>query len=84
MINKSDYHKLKKYLRLMSKPQVRDLIEKMELSDEESKLFLSWYDGDTVVKTCMENYISEDTYTNHLKKIFSKVYNYFDYQNISF
>lgn len=68
----------------MSKPQVRDLIEKMELSDEESKLFLSWYDGDTVVKTCMENYISEDTYTNHLKKIFSKVYNYFDYQNISF
>lgn len=84
MINKSDYHKLKKYLRLMSKPQVRDLIEKMELSDEESKLFLSWYDGDTVVKTCMENYISEDTYTNYLKKIFSKVYNYFNYQNISF
>lgn len=84
MINKSDYHKLKKYLRLMSRPQVRDLIKKMELSDEESKLFLSWYDGDTVVKTCMENYISEDTYTNHLKKIFSKVYNYFDYQNILF
>jgi len=84
MISKSDYLKLKKYLKLQPKVQIRDLISTLELNDDESKLLLSWYDGNKVIKTCMENYISEDTYTNHLKKIFSKIYNYFKYQNITF
>lgn len=84
MISKRDYHRLKKYLRLLSKPQLRSLISDMELSKDEENLLLSWYDGDSVIKTCMENYISEDTYTNYLKKIFSKIYHYFEYQNISF
>lgn len=84
MICKSDYLKLKKYLRLQSKVQIKDLISTLELNENETKLLLSWYDGDKVIKTCMENYISEDTYTSYLKKIFSKICNYFKYQNITF
>jgi len=84
MISKSDYHKLKRYLKVQSKVQILHLKDELQLNDEESKLLLSWYDGDSVVKTCMNNYMSSDTYTNHLKKIFSKIYNYFGYQNISF
>ena len=79
MICKSDYLKLKKYLRLQSKVQIKDLISTLELNDNESKLLLSWYDGDKVIKTCMENYISEDTYTSYLKKIFSKILLYIKY-----
>ena len=84
MITKSDYHRLKKYLKVLSKPQLRNLISEMELSKDEENLLLSWYNGDSVIKTCMENYICEDTYTSYLKKIFSKIYNYFNYKNISF
>jgi hypothetical protein len=84
MINKSNYHKLKRYLKVQSKVQIEDLIRTLELNEDETSLLRSWYNGDTVVKTCMEHYICEDTYTNHLKKIFSKIYNYFNYQNIVF
>lgn len=84
MISKSDYLKLKKHLKVQSKVQIKDLIGTLELNPDEGKLLLSWYNGDKVIKTCMENYISEDTYTSNLKKIFSKIYNYFNYKNISF
>lgn len=84
MINKSDYHKLKKYLRVQPKVQILHFIDAIQLNDEEAKLLISWYNGDTVVKTCMEHYICQDTYTNHLKKVFSKICNYFRYENITF
>ena len=36
MISKSDYHRLKKYLKVLSKPQLRNLISEMELSKDVS------------------------------------------------
>ena len=84
MIDKNNYHKLKKYLRVQSRPQIEKLISDLSLNSTEQKLFLSWYNGDTRVKTCMDSFICDDTYTKYLKTIFSKVYNYFKYQNITF
>ena len=84
MINKSDYHKLKKYLKTQPKVQILHFIDSIQLNDEESKILLSWYNGDTRVKMSMDNYICDDTCTCYLKKIFSKIYNYFVYENISF
>lgn len=84
MISKSDYHKLKKYFKVQPKVQILHFIEVVQLNDEEAKLLLSWYNGDTRVKMSMDNYICDDTCTNYLKKIFSKICNYFKHENISF
>jgi len=84
MINKSDYHKLKKYLKFKSQPEINELLDCVCLNDDERKLFLSWYNGDTRVKSSIDNYICCDTYTNYLKKIFSKIYNYYEYNNMLF
>lgn len=84
MINKNDYLKLKRYLKLKSKPEITDLLNCVGANDEEKKLFLLWYDGNTRVKSSMDSYVCCDTFTKYLKKIFSKICNYFNYQNISF
>lgn len=84
MINKNNYHKLKKYLKYKSKPEINELLDYVCLNDDEKDLFLSWYNGDTRVKMSLEHYICDDTCTNYLKKIFSKINNYFEYHNISF
>ena len=83
-MNKQDYHKLKKHLRNLSKPQLNDLCKVLELNDSDCNLLKSWYDGESVVKIAMNNFISDRTYTHHIKKIFFKIYNYYIYKNISF
>lgn len=84
MITKADYHKTKHYVKLLSKPQVRQLCSDMELNSLESKLVLSSYDNEMVVKFCMDNYISESAYTKYIKNVYSKIYNYLVYTNTSF
>lgn len=68
----------------MSKPQIEDLCESIKFDSQESKLLLSWYDGDTVVKICMDNFMSNHKYNSYFKTICSKIYNYLNYQNITF
>lgn len=84
MITKENYHKLKKHIRTLSRPQVKQLCLEMELDDMETKLLLSSYDKDLVVKICMDNFICESAYKKYIKLIYSKVYNYFQYTNTSF
>ena len=84
MITKENYHKLKKYLKVQPKVQIENLILTMELNEEEKHLLLDWYDGDTRVKMSMNRYICDDTCTDYLKKIFSKIWNYLEYQNVLF
>jgi hypothetical protein len=84
MIGKEDYHKIKKYIKNLSRPQIKQLCSDMELNTIETNLLLSSYDGDMIVKVCLDNYISETTYTKYIKKVYSKVYNYFLYINITF
>ena len=84
MIDKNNYLKLKKYLKCLSKPQIQDLINELNLNEEEVDLLLSWYSGDTRIKMSLDHFISPDTCTTYFKIILSKVYNYFKYRNISF
>ena len=84
MITKENYHKTKRYVKALSKPQIKELCADMELNDLEAKLLISSYDGESVIKICMDNYICESAYTKYIKMVYSKVYNYFRYKNISF
>jgi len=84
MIDKDNYISLKRYLKTLSKPQIEDLCENMKFNEQETRLLISWYDGDTVVKMCMDNYISNHRYNTFFKTICSKIYNYLVYQNITF
>ena len=84
MISKDNYHNIKRYVKHLSKPQIKQLCSDMELTDLETNLLLSSYDGELVVKVCMDNYISETTYTKYIKIIYSKVYNYLNYINTPF
>lgn len=84
MIDKDSYFSLKKYLKTLSRPQIEELCENIKFNDKERKLFVSWYNGDTVVKICMDNYICKNSYTNAFKAICSKIYNYLNYYNITF
>lgn len=84
MITKENYHKLKKHLRTLSRPQVKKLCSDMELDEMETKLLLSSYDRELVVKTCMDNFICESAYKKYIKLIYSKVYNYYEYTNTAF
>lgn len=82
MIDKKDYHKLKKYIRTLCRLQVRQLCIDAELNDFETKLFLASYDNQSVVKTCMNLFISNSSYTNYIKIVYSKVFNYLKFANI--
>lgn len=84
MINKSNYIALKKYLKTWSKPQIEALCDDIKFNDSEKNIFLEWYDGESVVKIAMDNFESCRSYTNHVKLIFSKIKNYFDFININY
>lgn len=76
-MSKVEFHAMKRNIRELSKPQVLKICDELMLDDYEKSLLLSFYDNDSVVKTCMDNYISQNTYTNHLKIILKKIHNYY-------
>lgn len=76
MINKKKYHEIKNYIKVLSRPQIKQLCDDMELTDDEKKLLLETYDGFSVTKICMTHYISNYTYTNNMHIIYSKINNY--------
>ncbi len=84
MITKDNYHRVKHYLKSLSKPQVKNLCVDMELSEFEKNLLLAMYDNELVTKICMDNFICETTYNKYIKSIYTKVYNYLIYLNTSF
>lgn len=84
MLTKTNYHKIKHYLKSLSKPQIKDLCSNLELSEFEKTILLSTYDNELVSKICMDNFICETTYNKYIKSVYTKIYNYFIYRNIPF
>lgn len=75
----SDYTDLKRELKTWSKPQIKKLCDDMEMCDTNRDLLLAWYNGESVIKISMENYFTPKTYHDHMKKLFTRIYNYRDY-----
>lgn len=76
MLDKTTYLNLKKEVKCLCRKNVITLCDEMELSEEERKLLMYFYDGKTRVQTCMEMCVSPTYYNNHMKILFSKINNY--------
>lgn len=76
MIDKSTYHVLKRQIRCFCRSNVEKLCENMELTEYETNLLMNYYDKISRVQTCMDLGISTTTYSNDMKNLFSKIYNY--------
>ena len=76
MIDKETYLNLKKEIKCLSYNNVLNLCKDMNLDTEEKQLLLDFYNKKTMVQVCMEHGMSYNTYTNHMKVLFSKIYNY--------
>ena len=76
MLDKNTYHKMKMYIKHLCKINVLELCENLQLDDYEKSLLLMFYEGKKQVEICMKLNISTHTYTNHLKSIMYKIYNY--------
>ena len=76
MIDKKTYLNLKKEIRCLSYNNILKLCDDMQLNDEERTLLLAFYDKKKYIQVCMEQNIGKNTYTNHMKILFTKIYNY--------
>jgi len=76
MIDKKTYLNLKKEVRNLCRQNVIKLCDDMQLNDEEMRLLLSFYDGDSVVSTCMKLSIGTRYYQTHMNTLFNKIYDY--------
>lgn len=76
MIDKSTYHVLKRQIRCFCRSNVEELCKNMELTEYEINLLMNYYDKISRVQTCMDMGISTTTYSNDMKILFSKIYNY--------
>lgn len=76
MIDKNTYLNLKREIRYLSYNNLIELCDSMKLDKEERQLLLDFYKKKKAIHTCMEINISPNTYTNHMKILFTKIYNY--------
>lgn len=76
MIERNEYFNLKKEIRILSYNNILKLCEEMGLDEEERILLINFYRNKSRVQTCMEIGMSFDTYTKHMKLLFSKINNY--------
>lgn len=75
-MNKENYHKIKRQIKCLCKSNFLNLCNEVGLNDYEKDLLLSYYNGKTQVQTCIDMNISLNTYTNHLRIIINKIYDY--------
>lgn len=76
MIERNEYFNLKREIKTLSYNNILKLYEEMQLDDEERKLLDNFYRNKSRVQTCMEIGMSFDTYTKHMKLLFTKINNY--------
>ena len=76
MIDKNTYLNLKREIRYLSYNNILELCDNMKLDKEERQLLIDYYKKKKAIQTCMETNISPNTYTNHMKILFTKIYNY--------
>lgn len=80
MIGKTQYLEMKKYLKHLSKPQIRQICEDVELNDRESETLINWYDSDSFTDFSMNEYVCYNTSRAYIKDIMSKINNYNQYK----
>ena len=76
MIDKNTYLSLKREIKHLCRKNIIELCDNMELNQEERQLLINFYDNKSRIQTCMEMGMSQDTYTTHMKLLFTKIYNY--------
>lgn len=76
MIDKNTYHILKRQIRCLCRTNVEKLCKDMELTEYETDLLMKHYDKVSRDRTCIDLCISCTTYSNDMKSLFSKIYNY--------
>ncbi len=76
MIDKNTYLNLKREIRYLSYNNLLELCDSMKLDTEERQMLIDFYQKKKAIHTCMELGISQNTYTNYMKIIFTKIYNY--------
>lgn len=76
MIERSVYLETKRWVKSLCRTNLKQLCKNMELNEYETNLLMSYYDGRTLIEECMLSNISASKYTNDLKNICAKIYNY--------
>ena len=76
MIDKRTYLDLKKEIKCLCRANVIKLCNDMELNTEERELLLGFYDGKSRTRVCYDMSISTTYYREHMKTLFSKIYDY--------
>ena len=76
MIDKNTYLQLKREIKYLCRASVIKLADDMELNTEERNLLMSFYEGKTRTRVCYDMSISTTYYREHMKMLFSKIYDY--------
>ena len=76
MIGKKEYLQLKREIKCLCRANVVKLCNDMELNTEDKELLLAFYDGKTRTRVCYDMSISTTYYGDHMKLLFSKIYDY--------
>jgi hypothetical protein len=76
MLDRREYLNLKKEIKCLCRKNVVTLCDEMELNEEERNLLLYFYDGKSRIETSIDLHISIEYYTEHMKILFNKIYDY--------
>ena len=76
MIGKQEYLQLKREIKCLCRANVVKLCDDMELNTEDKELLMAFYDGKTRTRICYDMAISRTYYRDHMRVLFSKIYDY--------
>lgn len=82
MINRTEYHKIKKYIQSLCIENVYDLAQKTGLTDYQTTLLIHVNRFDTRTFISLKNNVSESKVSKDLRKIFTKVNDYLKRNNL--
>lgn len=76
MIDKQTYLQLKREIKCLCRANINKLCDDMEPNTEEREFLISFYEGKTRTRVCYDMSISTTYYREHMKMLFSKIYDY--------
>ena len=76
MINKKLYLQLKRDIKCLCRPNLLKLVDEVGLNDFERSLLIELYEDKTSIDVCIRYNLNKNTYTDCMKKILSKIYDY--------
>lgn len=76
MINKKLYLQLKRDIKCLCRPNLLKLADEVGLNDFKKSLLIELYEDKTSIDVCIRYNLNKNTYTDCMKKILSKIYDY--------